>query len=290
MPNRILKDSICTSDTIDKLTAEEERFFYRLIVQCDDYGRLDARPSILISKIFPLRIKTTSEQEICFLLAKLIEVNLINIFIVNGKPYLQVVTWNNHQQIRAKKSKYPQHDPNENHLITPENICYQLISLAGEIIGNHVIANAPVIQSNPIQSNPIPEKLLLSKVEGDTHEVDKPLLSIGGVPEREKTEEPQDEIEKKMSEIVKIYTEEISPNFQGSVAEQLKEIARQYPLDWFRDACGIAAKANHRRLDYVMGIITRWNNEGRVPKSMPVLKQPEKVNKNTDIKYWPNVR
>lgn len=39
MPNRILKESITTSETLDSLSAEEERLFYRLLVICDDYGR-----------------------------------------------------------------------------------------------------------------------------------------------------------------------------------------------------------------------------------------------------------
>lgn len=55
MPNRILKESICTSSTIEGLSWFEEVCFYRLIVQCDDYGRLDARPSLLKSRLFPLR-------------------------------------------------------------------------------------------------------------------------------------------------------------------------------------------------------------------------------------------
>ena len=55
MPNRILKESICTSDEIETLSAFQETFFYRLIVNCDDYGRMDARPKILASKLFPLK-------------------------------------------------------------------------------------------------------------------------------------------------------------------------------------------------------------------------------------------
>ena len=35
MPNRIIKETICTSDTIDLLNAEEERLFYRLLVNAD---------------------------------------------------------------------------------------------------------------------------------------------------------------------------------------------------------------------------------------------------------------
>lgn len=42
MPNRIIKESICVSESIDSLSWFDEVFFYRLIVNCDDYGRLDA--------------------------------------------------------------------------------------------------------------------------------------------------------------------------------------------------------------------------------------------------------
>ena len=36
MPNRIIRESICTSDSVDKLSWFEEVLFYRLIVNCDD--------------------------------------------------------------------------------------------------------------------------------------------------------------------------------------------------------------------------------------------------------------
>ena len=52
MPNRILKESICTSESIDRLSWLEEVTFYRLIVNCDDYGRMDARPPILRARLF----------------------------------------------------------------------------------------------------------------------------------------------------------------------------------------------------------------------------------------------
>lgn len=38
MPSRIIKESICTSETLAALSAEAERLFYRIIVKCDDYG------------------------------------------------------------------------------------------------------------------------------------------------------------------------------------------------------------------------------------------------------------
>lgn len=135
MPNRILKDSVCTSDNIDMLSAEEEVFWYRLIVQCDDYGRMDARPAILRSRCYPLRLDTVDEQDISTWLASLQRAGLIRIYTVNDKPYLQISTWDKHQQVRAKRSKYPP-------------------MISDDINCNQVQADAPVIQSNTIQYNP----------------------------------------------------------------------------------------------------------------------------------------
>ncbi len=108
MPNRILKESICTSETINKLSEAEENLFYRLIVQCDDYGRLDARPRIIISKCYPLKMYEISEEDIIRRLIKLSQVGLIKFYIGNdNKPYLQITNWEEHQRVRNKKSKYP---------------------------------------------------------------------------------------------------------------------------------------------------------------------------------------
>lgn len=105
MPNRIIKESICTSDSIDALTAFEEVVFYRLIVNCDDFGRLDARPKVLVAKLFPLKDMKPSDMEAA--LQSLVSAGLITLYQVDGKPYLQMNTWDRHQTRRANKSKYP---------------------------------------------------------------------------------------------------------------------------------------------------------------------------------------
>ncbi len=105
MPNRIIKESICTSDTIDKLTWFEEVFFYRLIVNCDDYGRCDARPAILKAKLFPL--KSVTDKQVKDTLDKLSTVGIALVYEHDHKPFLQLKTWNDHQRIRAKVSRYP---------------------------------------------------------------------------------------------------------------------------------------------------------------------------------------
>ena len=139
MPNRILKDSICTSEEIDGLNAFQETFFYRLIVNCDDFGRMDARPKILASRLFPLREIRASQ--IGDALNALVAAKLIILYEVDGKPYIQMRTWDKHQQVRAKKSKYPA--PADG-IAVDDVACNQLISIEG------------ICPRNPIQSNTNP--------------------------------------------------------------------------------------------------------------------------------------
>ncbi len=108
MPNRILKESICTSDTIDKLTSFEEICWYRLIVNVDDYGRTDARLPILKSRLFPLR--SITDKQLTDVLNKFTDLDLIYMYEFEKRPYIQIVTWSKHQTIRTKKSKYPPFD------------------------------------------------------------------------------------------------------------------------------------------------------------------------------------
>lgn len=105
MPNRIIKESICTSENIDQLTEFQEVFFYRLMVNCDDFGRFDARPKLLSSRLFPLR--DISTEMVVETLNALRDADLIILYEVGGHPYLQMKTWDKHQQARATKSKYP---------------------------------------------------------------------------------------------------------------------------------------------------------------------------------------
>lgn len=136
MPNRIIKESIRTSETIDKLSPFEETLFYRLIVSCDDYGRFDGRASIVKGSCFPLKDGIT-RKNIEDALEKLASVGLVNLYEVDGKPFLLLPSWSKHQNIRAKKSKYPEPDK-------------EMMSFAYKCM--QMPTNVPVIQSNP---NPI---------------------------------------------------------------------------------------------------------------------------------------
>ena len=133
MPNRIIKESICTSDSVDQLSWFEEVLFYRLIVNCDDFGRFDGRTAVIKNRLFPLKDNLTIKS-VETAINKLASAGLVALYVFEGKPYLYLPTWNEHQTIRAKRSKYPE----------PENICKQMIS------------DASKCSRNPIQSNPNP--------------------------------------------------------------------------------------------------------------------------------------
>src|SRR5690606_8039078 len=106
--HRIIKESICTSDTLARLTAEEERLFYRLLVQVDDYGRFDGRTEIVLASCFPLLLHEISADKVEAWLQRLAEVGLITFYHVDGRRYLYVTKWSKHQTPpRANKSKYP---------------------------------------------------------------------------------------------------------------------------------------------------------------------------------------
>lgn len=131
MPDRIIKESICISETLNKLSDFEERFWNRLIVNCDDYGRFDARPAILKGRLFPL-MESKTHKDMTGALNKLASVGLVELYEVDGKPFLRVVKWDKYQRIRAKRSKFP----------APEESCRQMTADDGEC------------PRNPIQSNP----------------------------------------------------------------------------------------------------------------------------------------
>ena len=135
MPNRIIKESICTSDSIDSLTWFEEVLFYRLIVSCDDYGRYDGRAAVIKNRLFPLKEDKLKTKDVNNAIIKLSQAGLVQLYTCNGKQFLYLPTWENHQSIRAQKSKYP--DPSDGCILlnTSESNCMQMN------------ADVPVIQS-----------------------------------------------------------------------------------------------------------------------------------------------
>ena len=85
MGNRILKESIFTSNEIDALTWFEDVFFYRLIVSADDYGVYPADPVILAHVLFPKKENITRKMAENAL-NRLEQLKLITRYRVTGTP------------------------------------------------------------------------------------------------------------------------------------------------------------------------------------------------------------
>ncbi len=171
MPNRIIKESVCSSESIDALSWFEEVFFYRLIVNCDDFGRMDARSPILRSRLFPL--KSITDKQIESALNRLATVGMVLVYEYDHRAYLQLVNWERHQQIRNQKSKYP----------SPEE---------STILCNQLISNDFKCTRNPIQSESESESnsncMPGAETASGPKEVIPPVPPVISLPLNDKTE------------------------------------------------------------------------------------------------------
>ena len=123
MPNRILRETVCTSNSVDQLSWFEEVLFYRLIVNCDDFGRYDGRAAIIKNRLFPLKenltLKTVENA-----LHGLASAGLVALYYREDKRFLCLPTWGKYQNQRAKASKYPA--PDECDMVQPASTCTQM--------------------------------------------------------------------------------------------------------------------------------------------------------------------
>jgi hypothetical protein len=116
VPNRIIREAILTSDKVDELDPATEVFYRRLLSKVDDYGRFDARPSVLRASLYPLRLDRVREADCSRWMAACQKAGLIVLYSHDGKPYLEVV--NTGWKARSE-SRYPA-------LQASANICSQV--------------------------------------------------------------------------------------------------------------------------------------------------------------------
>lgn len=158
MPNRIIKESLCSSGKISSLTDFEFRLWIGLITQADDTGRGDARPAIIKGHIFPLRDRITV-KDISGALHGLAAKGCISLYEIDGRSYFWFPSWAKHQRIRDAKPKFPAPPSEELSFQSENSDLDQFAATRGN--SRQLAANrgeppqlAALIQSNPIQSNP----------------------------------------------------------------------------------------------------------------------------------------
>jgi hypothetical protein len=105
MPTRIIRDGWLESEAINQLCPQAERFFLRLCLRADDFGRYSANPILLKSNLFPLREDMRS-TDIPGWLAACESAGLIHRYQVEAKLLLQITKFR--QRIKKNtRSKFP---------------------------------------------------------------------------------------------------------------------------------------------------------------------------------------
>jgi len=104
MPSRVIREGWLESERIDSLDQAAERFFLRLCLKADDFGRFHANPQILKSLLFPLKDDLRS-TDMSRNLAACERAGLVRCYSVSSKRYVEILKFE--QRLRAKVSKFP---------------------------------------------------------------------------------------------------------------------------------------------------------------------------------------
>lgn len=174
MPNRIIRESIRESYSVDSLSSRAEITFYRLITYADDFGYFKCDPRLVNRALFPLR--DYNELEVADWLDEISSSGMIRFYVGgDGKPYGYFCNWSEYQTIRNSKPKYPDKDgcevfdSTDQLLKSIESSCNQVKSTASKSCRNP-------IQSNPNRDpNPNRDKVTLPRVPPCPH---KEIINI----------------------------------------------------------------------------------------------------------------
>lgn len=104
MPNRIVRETWIDSPRIDQLDANAERFYLRLILKADDFGRFHGHHSLLRAGLFPLK-DDVRNTDIARWIAACEKAGVLRCYEVDSKPYIQVNDFK--QRTRLGISKFP---------------------------------------------------------------------------------------------------------------------------------------------------------------------------------------
>ncbi len=130
MPNRIVRESILTSERMAAIGWDVEVFYRRLMSIVDDFGRFDGRPEILRARLYPLQLDKVGTPDVVKWMRCGAEAGLVREYAIGGKPYIEILRFG---QPTRSASKYPDPPPLESN-------CAQLratdsLSVSGSVSG-----------------------------------------------------------------------------------------------------------------------------------------------------------
>lgn len=244
MPNRIIKESICTSDSVDRLSWFEEVLFYRLIVNCDDYGRFDGRPAIIKNRLFPLKESLTTKA-VSEAVKTLASTGMVTLYEFEGKPYLYLPAWNDHQSVRAKRSKYPAPEPGQGaDAAAGKEPTAGCAGEQRESIGKQMISDASKCPRNPIQSESYPNPI---------RDADAGNAPAGG------DTAPADP---GLARVMNLYLDRVNALPSPACIDELKAFAGSLGADVCCHAINIALDDNKASWSYIRAILQSYHRDG----------------------------
>lgn len=139
MPNRIIRESVWVSESLAKVSLLAQGFWLRLLPYPDDFGRFDARLSVMKGRIFPLN-ENVRAQEIEKWLQELAsdDVLMIAFYTVGGVRYGWIPSWEDWNDQRAKRPRHP----------APPDDLVERVKLTRERTRAHVEADADICRND----------------------------------------------------------------------------------------------------------------------------------------------
>lgn len=104
---RTIKPDFFTSDTVSELPLRARLTWIGLWTHCDDYGRCRNNVKLIKAAVWPL--DDVSLRDVTEDLDDLAKAGVIYMYAVDGRTYLQVTGWTEHQKVdRPSKSALPE--------------------------------------------------------------------------------------------------------------------------------------------------------------------------------------
>ena len=157
MPQRFLRPGITNSQRFNSVSLHAQTLWVRILTRVDDFGRYDARASVLAGELFSVWNELHPEdvvnpQRIPALRSELQRAGLAEFYTSEGKEVVQLLQWE--ERARASKSKWP--DPQDS---------------AAERSGTQRNPASLASTSSPVHQVPIPAKAGKSVDSNNGHPV-----------------------------------------------------------------------------------------------------------------------
>lgn len=105
---RTIKPEFNTSESVARLSRDSQLFFVKLLVECDDYGRIRWLPKKIAGDLYPLA-EDVGAAQIEAWAAELEREDIFALYEVDGSTYGRFKNWERHQRVdKPGKSSIPE--------------------------------------------------------------------------------------------------------------------------------------------------------------------------------------